>query len=414
MKQFFRFSVAVFLLFPTFINAQNTLPTSGNVGIGTSTPSVELEVMGTTKMECIKVSDTAYFDKPVIIRDSVTLEKKLTVDQDINIKGESVFVGDAIAKGNFNILGTTQMKGDAFVEGTFNFTGLEDLNVTDERFLMIKSNGKAVTMEKGALGNLLYDVDNGTACITGDDAFGNVTYTAPIWQPTAYGVIYTGTTCPAKVGIGVSNPKATFDTRGTAYISSNVGIGVIPTNDARLSVSQVNPTKHSAQINFITTSQNTTGNALQIVLNRDNRKALNVNNEVMDVFSVFGDGRTVLRTANTTEPALKIMNDNLNEDVFRVYSDGYIEAKRLRLSLNIWADYVFEEGYKLLSIGELEEFINLNGHLPNVPTAETVIKEGVDMGEMDAILLEKIEELSLYIIDLQNQLNEVNSNQNNK
>ncbi|WP_430410637.1 hypothetical protein [Kordia sp.] len=64
-----------------------------------------------------------------------------------------------------------------------------------------------------------------------------------------------------------------------------------------------------------------------------------------------------------------------------------------------WADYVFDEGYTLIPLVEVENFIETNGHLPNVPSAEVVEAEGINVGEMTKIQQEKIEELTLYIID---------------
>ena len=69
-----------------------------------------------------------------------------------------------------------------------------------------------------------------------------------------------------------------------------------------------------------------------------------------------------------------------------------------------WADYVFEDQYSLMTLPEVESFIDANGHLPNVPSAETVEASGIELGEMTKIQQEKIEELTLYIIDLQKQL----------
>ena len=72
-----------------------------------------------------------------------------------------------------------------------------------------------------------------------------------------------------------------------------------------------------------------------------------------------------------------------------------------------WADYVFEKEYKLKSIKELEAFIKTHKHLPNVPSAAEVEKDGIDMAIMDAKLLEKIEELSLYIIEQNKRIEEL-------
>jgi hypothetical protein len=63
-----------------------------------------------------------------------------------------------------------------------------------------------------------------------------------------------------------------------------------------------------------------------------------------------------------------------------------------------WSDFVFDEKYKLKNIEDLESFVKTNKHLPNIPSAEEVVKNGIDVANMDAKLLEKIEELFLYII----------------
>ena len=65
-----------------------------------------------------------------------------------------------------------------------------------------------------------------------------------------------------------------------------------------------------------------------------------------------------------------------------------------------WPDYVFHKSYALPSLQEVNRFISQNGHLPNVPSAATVKKEGIDVEEMNTTLLRKVEELTLYLIDM--------------
>jgi hypothetical protein len=69
-----------------------------------------------------------------------------------------------------------------------------------------------------------------------------------------------------------------------------------------------------------------------------------------------------------------------------------------------WCDYVFENGYNLRGIKELEAFLQKNKHLPDVPTEKEVKTNGYNLTEMDAILLKKIEELTLYIIKQQKEI----------
>lgn len=85
-------------------------------------------------------------------------------------------------------------------------------------------------------------------------------------------------------------------------------------------------------------------------------------------------------------------------DAYKLFVKGGILADEIRVATG-WADYVFAEDYQLKSLVEVESFIEANGHLPNVPSAKTIEKEGISVGEMAKIQQEKIEELTLYIIE---------------
>jgi len=81
-----------------------------------------------------------------------------------------------------------------------------------------------------------------------------------------------------------------------------------------------------------------------------------------------------------------------------------VEEVRVQVSDN-WPDYVFDPSYELMSIQELKKYIAENKHLPDVPSAEDLAEEGgIDVGEMNKLLLKKIEELSLYMIQLQEEV----------
>lgn len=83
--------------------------------------------------------------------------------------------------------------------------------------------------------------------------------------------------------------------------------------------------------------------------------------------------------------------------------NGNIRCKQVEVTLTGWSDFVFDDNYKLMPLAELENFINTNNHLPDVPSAEEVMTDGNNLGEMDAILLQKIEELTLYLIELKKE-----------
>ena len=88
--------------------------------------------------------------------------------------------------------------------------------------------------------------------------------------------------------------------------------------------------------------------------------------------------------------------------------DGQIFAKEIKIQTNVWSDHVFHEDYKLPSITEVKEYINTNNRLPDIPSEQEVKENGIDLGEMQAKLLQKIEELTLYTIQQQEMIDKLN------
>lgn len=83
--------------------------------------------------------------------------------------------------------------------------------------------------------------------------------------------------------------------------------------------------------------------------------------------------------------------------------NGTIYGKEVRVDLSVpGPDYVFDKDYPLLSLNEIKEYIEQNSHLPEVPSAEKMAENGIELGLMNMLLLKKIEELTLYLIQLQN------------
>lgn len=91
---------------------------------------------------------------------------------------------------------------------------------------------------------------------------------------------------------------------------------------------------------------------------------------------------------------------------YSLYVEGGMLSDEVRVR-TVWADYVFKEEYDLRSISELENFISLNGHLPNCPSEEEVLEAGIEIGSMTKIQQEKIEELTLYIIEQDKQFKDL-------
>lgn len=92
---------------------------------------------------------------------------------------------------------------------------------------------------------------------------------------------------------------------------------------------------------------------------------------------------------------------------------GKVESREVKVTVDAGADYVFKDGYDMKSLEEVQDYIKEHGHLPNIPSAKEMEENGIELGEMNMKLLEKIEELTLYIIEQNRKIDEL-KNDNDK
>lgn len=304
----------------------------------------------------------------------------------------------------------TQFSGDVFLDKLKPITPLPPGEV---RIVTTDNNGKLTSLERSGLFDVIYQPLQ--TCRT--DINGNI---LPVWKQNPnpnYGILFTGVDCPTRVGIGVSNPVSTFQVAGDGFFQSNLGINVAPITTSILSI--VNPANRTGIL-----LQNNHPTAIPLkygiknIVNNPNTIAYAVTDENanQDVFVVKGDGTLNIRTSeSSTIKSLYITDLNSNQDVFRVMSDGHIWATELDIKLKTnFPDYVFNKDYNLMPLDELERYIAKNKHLPNIPSAEEVAKNGLSVGEMQVKQMEKIEELTLYIIALKNEIEKLKTQNNNR
>jgi len=140
--------------------------------------------------------------------------------------------------------------------------------------------------------------------------------------------------------------------------------------------------------------------------------------ETMDIVGVLGfrginagnlpsdRWRIYFNASSTSNNGLQFrVNDelkvNFKNNIFMF--EGLIRAKEIKVQSNVWSDFVFEKDYILPTLEALETFIAENKHLPEIPTEAEVTENGINLGEMNAKLLQKIEELTLYMIEQNKQ-----------
>ncbi|WP_370900130.1 hypothetical protein [Chryseobacterium gossypii] len=118
------------------------------------------------------------------------------------------------------------------------------------------------------------------------------------------------------------------------------------------------------------------------------------------IFSLKANGKLLIGNYNQY-PSCSDCDD------YRVFIKNGIRTEKIKVDIaanNGWADYVFEKDYKLMPLKEIEKFILENGHLPEVPSTEEAIKNGIELKEMNILLLKKIEELTLHLIEQKKEI----------
>lgn len=204
-----------------------------------------------------------------------------------------------------------------------------------------------------------------------------------------------------RVGIGTTNPQYPIDITGSAKITGQYRVlGNYPAfwleetgNDQRGAL-------------FIYYNNSLQINSRQTGFGGDNGAKylfnMNAPNYTIRTTSV---GNVGIGLSTTPSAKLHVNGDAIVEGT--LYADGKIWGEEVEVVSSVtWPDYVFESDYNLMSLTELESFIQTNGHLPNIPKAEEA-EQGIRLGEMNAKLLQKIEELTLHMIEQQKQIEEL-------
>jgi len=128
-------------------------------------------------------------------------------------------------------------------------------------------------------------------------------------------------------------------------------------------------------------------------------KALFRYDGVQDIINLSRSGGSDFIIANNGNIGIGTTNA-----VYKLTVYGGVKAQEFWATLTGWPDYVLEDDYKLQPLGELEQYIKENRHLPDIPTEKEILENGLNLGEMEVLIMKKIEELTLYIIDQQKQI----------
>jgi hypothetical protein len=135
----------------------------------------------------------------------------------------------------------------------------------------------------------------------------------------------------------------------------------------------------------------------------DNNEIVTRNNgRKSDLFLQNDSGNVILCAGEQGGVGIGISSGASIPAGFLLAVDGKIISEEVKVQLSgNWPDYVFDKKYQLLSMNELREYIAVNKHLPNIPAAAAIKQTGIELGDMQKRMMEKIEELTLYLLQLQ-------------
>ncbi len=283
--------------------------------------------------------------------EALEVNGNMEVDSSMTIKDTLFVEDDARIMHDMRVEGATEMQ-DVIIYGTTWMKGLQDLDTSEFGILVTKSDGTVMKSGPGGL----FPVPNEPVGFC--DLQGSTYNNNPYWvsEPKK---LYTA--CPdVYVGINTSTPRVGLDVVGTSFTQ-------------RLIMGNADPLQTNSDVYFH-----------------------------LDVPFNNSDNKTVFKIEN---------NDR---QLFSVNSNGLVRSREVKIDAQAWADFVFRPTYELRSLSEVETYIEQNGHLPDVPSEAEVLEEGINVAEMNALLLQKIEELTLYNIELEKRLKALeNQNEQN-
>jgi hypothetical protein len=350
------------------------IPT-GNVGIGIApSPGFKLDVIGDAR-----ISNNLFVGGGIVITDKVQAATQVKgwdvkVDNDLNVTGASSFTGTANFKGNLIASNGVDL-GNSFGMKS----GVVDAN--GNNFLQVgKSFGGSLLPAPPICPNSasnMWWMSNYGGYIS-QASGGSMNASLSMWTDWINGTGHIEAQ-------GTNNSGTANTLLINYYCGRDVGISNGPNGgNVRLAGGTNNVVTIGSPANIRTFN----GDALRIENPNNNNTT----------FYVATDGRTIISSSNSDAFEIRDPN-NSNKVNFKVKTNGETYSRFVRVSVQNFPDYVFAQGYKLPKLEDVELYYQTNKHLPEIPSASEVENSGLDLGEMNKLLLKKVEELTIYLVE---------------
>ena len=375
-----------------FINAQtffvpsgtNGIGTSGNdnVGIGTSTPGEKLEVVGV--MRTINLGTAiATWDNLSLWSDGENSyihangdEKGLHIKSNTGGKillESNVGIGTTAPQYPLDVSGAIRATNDLYVTGSNGEGGPAISIVNNAKSLVSQASAWKIYNMSGSYGNSLQFW-----------AYDNIGCTSGGLCNNRFTLMDNG-----NVGIGTMSPQSKLDVNGDVQFKGMFGY----------------------ELPDVFTYKNTTVPHYGFRWNQDDWYSGGHTMLLSSYggFKLFTSGAPHFFITANGNVGIKTENPRYELDVL-----GTIRAKEVLVNLDGGADFVFEKDYKLPALDHVATYVQENKHLPDIPSANEMTKNGVSMGDMQVKLLQKVEELTLYVIELKKEIETMKKQPNNQ
>jgi hypothetical protein len=401
----------------------STQTTGGDVGIGTGTPNSKLDVLSTGNQLRLSNSSTLFNNISTNSSGYLTVIPSNATTSRIGFNIAAPLTGFHINMGVFRVSDPSNSVRSLQVAPNYAGNG----EIPQGTLLLGTSTASSEGLSFISTGGGTAGVKIGAYAYTGVNGWKSVWESANVSSGSpnllllkSGGKVGIGTALPvAKLEINATNltPRAfqiidgstslssfIINPNGNTVMGKHVDIGYpLGTNissgaNIGLGVFQNTPN------NIATCSElrSNTPNAVNtlIIVDRDDQEAISMNkwtsSGFIKNFVVRGNGATYI---GTQKPFGNHADAMLSVDGKALFKSIYVST-----SAAVWADYVFENDYKLMPLSELEAYYKTNKHLPEIPSASDVAKEQIDVAKMETLLLKKIEELTLYIVQLEKEI----------